>query len=717
MTKIRHIMINKKNRNNDNELQKVLEESQKTAEQGYKEANKYMKDIRRSVDSAGKMIMSCKRELDKYNVNDSKIVAQVQEQLMKVNSEFISECNEAERNLENKKRQSATFNITLFGRTMTGKSTLMEILTHGDGKAMGHGGQRTTRDVRTYKWRGMTVTDVPGVEAYDGKDDEAIAEASAIYADLIIFLITGGQPEGTEADWLVKLKKKDKPMICVCNYKQAINDEHKLKRFLSSEEKIAEKMNFDELIEQFNKFIQNELPNEKVRFLVTHLLAKFYSQQPQYKDKSKQLERFSRFNYVEEAIVNEIVNNGKFYRQKCFLSIIDVPLYEQSVALFNFSTQSYNQSLVIKDKIKAFNSWQKNFHNSYYQSMHSDIDNIFIQLGNKIDNFAEDHAEDSNPGDAWNRVVDNFDPNGKLERCLQKIHNKCENDIQNIFRDLQQEMNFSFGFNSNFTENLSITNWRKGWGWASAISAGIGAIFCWNPVGWIAAGFSLIFGFFSWLSDSREEKLRENRQRLANNLKKQVDTMCRKAHGAATKWYKENIGEGIENIAYNRLRMMQSSMLTLTNSERELAMGYTQNHIDVSTRIIKNVMEEINAPKIIIGSIIKVARIPSKKTVIIMNNTTIPYAIKTDIAKKIGNKETIVTYNFDNTLSDTSQAKRLFGYFNIKTNVFVKKLEESNQLVAFIENKDYTQEEKDNIILIQQILNIHIIPRNNENRY
>ena len=351
--------------NKDKELQKVLKESAKAAEQGYKDASKYMKDIRRSVESAGKIISSCKRELEKYNVNDGNLVSKVQEQLLKVQTGFSSECDETERNLQIKKQQTSTFNITLFGRTMTGKSTLMEILTHGDGKSMGHGGQRTTRDIRTYTWKGMTITDVPGVEAYDGKDDEIIAEASAIYADLIIFLITGGQPEGTEADWLVKLKKKDKPMVCICNYKESINDEHKLRRFLSSEERLAEKMNFDELIEQFNKFIQTELPNEKVKFLVTHLLAKFYSQQPQYKEKSKQLEYFSRFGYVENAIINEIVHNGKFYRQKCFLSIIDVPLYEQSVALFDFSTSSYNQSLVVKDKIKAFSSWQKDFNYSY----------------------------------------------------------------------------------------------------------------------------------------------------------------------------------------------------------------------------------------------------------------------------------------------------------------------------------------------------------------
>ena len=50
--------------------------------------------------------------------------------------------------IEEKKQKLSNFSITLFGRTMAGKSTLMEILTNGDGKSIGLGAQRTTRDIR-----------------------------------------------------------------------------------------------------------------------------------------------------------------------------------------------------------------------------------------------------------------------------------------------------------------------------------------------------------------------------------------------------------------------------------------------------------------------------------------------------------------------------------------------------------------------------------------
>lgn len=35
----------------------------------------------------------------------------------------------------------------------------------------------------------MTITDVPGIEAYGGDNDAKLAEAAADYADMVIFMI------------------------------------------------------------------------------------------------------------------------------------------------------------------------------------------------------------------------------------------------------------------------------------------------------------------------------------------------------------------------------------------------------------------------------------------------------------------------------------------------------------------------------------------------
>jgi len=346
--------------------------------QGYIEAKTHLKNLRKSIRSASKIISECIDGMKQYHINDKNIIQSINTQLQIVQTEFDQTYIDAERSLNYKKNMSSQFNITLFGKTKAGKSTLMEILTHGDGSHMGHGGQRTTRDVRSYEWKGMSVTDVPGIEAYGGQDDDSKAEEAAIYADLILFMITAGQPEGAEADWMIKLKKMDKPILCICNYKQSLGEDlndFRLKRLLSNPEKLEQRMNINDLNQQFNTFLKEQLPNEHVSFIVSHLLAKFYSQQPTYLQFRDELERISRFSFVERAIINEVLTNGVLHRKKCYLSIIDAPLYQQMNQLYVFSSNAYSQFRMIQDKISLFDDWCENFNNNQKDELLSIVSN------------------------------------------------------------------------------------------------------------------------------------------------------------------------------------------------------------------------------------------------------------------------------------------------------------------------------------------------------
>lgn len=74
--------------------------------------------------------------------------------------------------------QTKDFSIVVYGRTEAGKSTLMEILTCGNGDSIGKGGQRTTLDVRDYYWQGLKITDVPGISAFGGKKELPLCKLS-----------------------------------------------------------------------------------------------------------------------------------------------------------------------------------------------------------------------------------------------------------------------------------------------------------------------------------------------------------------------------------------------------------------------------------------------------------------------------------------------------------------------------------------------------------
>ena len=132
-----------------------------------------------------------------------------------------------------------TFNITLFGRTLTGKSTLKEILTEGDGRSIGKGNQRTTRDVREYEWYGMKIIDVPGVAAFGGEDDESTAYEAALKADLILFLITNDGNHDADAEHLARLRTLGVPVLGICNVKAALNlNKTRIRQFLRDQESI-----------------------------------------------------------------------------------------------------------------------------------------------------------------------------------------------------------------------------------------------------------------------------------------------------------------------------------------------------------------------------------------------------------------------------------------------------------------------------------------------
>ena len=75
-------------------------------------------------------------------------------------------------------------------------------------------------------------------------------------------------------------------------------------------------------------------------------------------------------------------------------------------------------------------------------------------------------------------------------------------------------MKINLSLNSNGTlGDYRFTNWKKVFKWAGTIATvgfGIAAIVASGPLGWIGFGITAIFSLFEWLSDSREDKLKES---------------------------------------------------------------------------------------------------------------------------------------------------------------------------------------------------------------
>ncbi|CAH2606004.1 GTPase domain-containing protein (plasmid) [Rhodovastum atsumiense] len=124
--------------------------------------------------------------------------------------------------------------VLLFGRTRVGKSTLMEALVHGDGRAIGKGRQHTTTEVTSYYFPAgngdgppavptLRVIDTPGIEGYEGDALAAMAEAHVERADHIFFVLTDDKATADELSRFGLIRTQGKGITVILNVKT--NDE------------------------------------------------------------------------------------------------------------------------------------------------------------------------------------------------------------------------------------------------------------------------------------------------------------------------------------------------------------------------------------------------------------------------------------------------------------------------------------------------------------
>ena len=305
------------------DLNDVLEECKKSASTGYKIATGQHKTLKKTLSHAQEEIKNTLMDFQTSSCYVSGATEMLSKQLIDIESSFDNLSFSFTEDLNNLHGNLSKFSITLFGRTMSGKSTLMEILTHGDGKSIGTGAQRTTRDIRTYTWNHLEITDVPGIGAFEGEDDENIAFEAAKTADLILFLITDDAPQAAEAECFGRIISLGKPVVCIVNVKAAISENKNLKLAIRDINKRFDKMRLYEIHKQFLQY-SKQLDQDwgYVPFVNVHLKSAFLEQNIEDQVTAESLYNLSRMENLKKRIVDLVRNKGEFYRVKTFIDIV-----------------------------------------------------------------------------------------------------------------------------------------------------------------------------------------------------------------------------------------------------------------------------------------------------------------------------------------------------------------------------------------------------------
>ena len=274
-------------------------------------------------------------------------------------------------------------------------------------------------------------------------------------------------------------------------------------------------------------------------------------------------------------------------------------------------------------------------------------------------------------------------------------------------------MHFSYKFKvENGLGNYQFIDWKRGMKWAGALSSaglGIAAIaLSSGPLGWAALGVTAIFSFFSWLCDSREDKLRERRSKLSKKLNDSIIKAEKTSKRKILKWFDENITVQEQNFS-RRLSVVGRSMLSLSNGERQLALGYSKNHKDITKMIIANIFYAMNIPMHEVDRIVCAARVPGRRiALIIKGKENLPIRLN-ELASRLGNKEVIHIIKLETSKTVESQIVFLLKYFGFKVRPLIKQVNNGTQTVVYLHDNGYKQKDFDSLDLIQQIMNVHII--------
>ena len=447
--------------------------------------------------------------------------------------------------LEALKGDLEKFSVTLFGRTMAGKSTLMEVLTEGDGSAIGMGAQRTTRDIRRYEWNGLAVTDVPGIGAFEGEEDTRLAFDAAKTADLIVFLLTDDAPQAVEADCFRQVKDLGKPVIIIMNVKVSVDSGKSMKLIERDMNRAFDDERIEEIRRQFCKFAEPFGQDwSNVPFVATHLKAAYEAVRCDKSDDAEVREnadfwrRISRIDDLKSLICEEVQVRGKYIRVKTFADIIANPMIEALSELDLQSRINESQGKIVSDKKRALEKRKDVFVKDGKKRIESFMMRLKSELRSDIAVFAEDHYNDKLADIAWGEIIEQKNIEGRCKELLDDMESEVDGIIEETIREMESELKY---VSVDAVERTFLTpaliDAKRIVGWTSLLLGGGGTVaaailtlsgveLAAGPVGWVAAGIGLAGGIGLLFLESRGDKLAKARAKLEKELTESVNATC-----------------------------------------------------------------------------------------------------------------------------------------------------------------------------------------------
>lgn len=553
-----------RDKSSESELKLILRNCSQTAEITYDKNINYAKIVERILrllnGNLSYKISILRNRQDSSNVEFLSVLENITMEIKKLSEEGIKELVTS---LEIKRKYLEDFTIALFGRTKTGKSTIREALTRGDGGTIGKGAQRTTRDIHEYRWQGLRLLDTPGIEAYQGEEDTAKANEVIDQCDMILFLASDDSVQPGEFSMMAQLKRINKYFAVILNVKDNLENPQRLKRFLQRPEKIFFPQRIAEHENHIRTHVKEYLAIDNVEIICIQAMAAFLSTQASYTDYSVQLWDLSRIEEVYYLIAEDIKNNGQ---QRRVSTLFDgnlkfiINIESQLIAAQEIL---HRQSALMKDKKQEVEKLIKIF----IKESNSKIDHksklIYSQFKQWVPYFVDNYYGKNEAPIQWKNKL----KTKEIEKEMTVLMDELLLDLQEQVKEFSQQYLYDIkslldNLDSINLEDLlpNMNSWELG-KLMRRVSVVLGAVgagaFFLNPVvGLAVTGLAIATGVGGdYINEQEKRKFNEGREELKNNLIKEIDKREKETTQAYQQWLQANIGLNLQKKVVNQLNM------------------------------------------------------------------------------------------------------------------------------------------------------------------
>lgn len=613
----------------ETDLKAALAECKRSAKKGYNIASAQEKVLSRTLSDAQEKVQKTIDEFNRSQLYAPETTRLLEQQLFDIKSDFNRLSFVFKEDLVDLHEDLSKFSITLFGKTTSGKSTLMEILRDGDGSAIGKGAQRTTRDVRHYSWNGLDITDVPGVAAFEGEEDEDVAFEATKGADLVLFLLNSS-PQYKEALWFSKVIALGKPVICVVNVKASVSKEDSIDL---TEWIINERFNTTDLKDIREQFLDY---SEKfgqtwshIPFVYVHLQSAFLSQHESDDEISRRLYSLSRFESLEKKIIEQVITKGEYYRLKTFIDVISVPLLESMSSLLEQSQNNSLQGRTVLAKKRQLLEWKKQYYADGLSQIEATIIRIKSDLKSEIASFVEDHFDDKNAGKAWAKIENNKRIERKCQSVMKQLELECNDKLLEVSREMVNELDYSTTVSRDYNLNAKplvdgkrIFEWSTvsvgGTLWiAAAITGFMGAAIA-GPLGIAATAVFTAGAVGSLFLKSRNKKEDIARKKLKEQLVNVIDKECSSLKTQMEEYLNQIIASRIDPVL-KEMDALDKMVFSLADTQQLLAWYLNERLLVLNRQIVDEAITIIGSEDLK-TCFTTVARIPGNTTILLLSD-------------------------------------------------------------------------------------------------